>query len=238
MSLQLTVIIIGAGIGGLAAAVALRQAGSKVIVLEKYSNKREVGFAVSLSPNANTVLRSLGVDFKSARMVHCTEEVIMQAAPAAQRPFPVLWRSSLANLEQEYGAPWMTVHRVDLHNCLGDLATTKEGAGVPVEIVEGVSAMHFDSAGSITLHDGEVLRADFIVAADGVKSKAHQAIMNNGEERPAKLTGISNVRVCVPTQALMEDEELGDFMELAAHGTSVTLGTRRDRMILRYPCRE
>ena len=237
MSFQLNVIIIGAGIGGLAAAVALRQAGRKIIVLERYSNKHEVGFAVSISPNANTVLRSLGVDFKSARMVHCTEEVIIQAAPA-QWPFQVLWRSSLTNLEKEYGAPWMTVHRVDLHNCLRNLATTKEGAGMPVEIVEGVSAMHFDSAGSITLHNGEVLRADFIVAADGVKSKAHKAIMKDGEERPAKLTRISNVRVCVPTEALMDDKELREFMELAPNGTSVSYGTTRDRMILRYPCRE
>jgi salicylate hydroxylase len=237
MSLQLSVIIIGAGIGGLATAVALRQAGHKVMVVEKYSNKREVGFAVSLSPNANRVLRSLGVDFKSARMVYCTEEVVIHAAPA-QWPSQVLWRSSLATLEKEYGAPWMTVHRVDLHNCLRDLATAKEGAGVPVDIVEGVSAVHFDPAGSITLHNGEVLRADFIVAADGVKSKAHQAIMEDGEERPAKLSGISNVRVCVPTKALMEDQELRQFMELAPHGSSVSFGTRRDRMILRYPCRE
>lgn len=232
----MTVVIIGAGIAGLAAAVALRQAGRKIIILEKYDNKREVGFAVSVSPNASTVLQSLGVDFKSARMVHCTEEVIIQAAPA--RPFQVLWRSSLANLEKDYGAPWMTVHRVDLHNYLRDLATTEGGAGVPVEIMEGVSAMHFDSAGSITLQNGELLTADLIVAADGVRSKAHKAILEDGEERPAKLTGISNVRVCVPTKALMEDKDLREFMELAPNGTSVSIGTTRDRMILRYPCRK
>ena len=132
----------------------------------------------------------------------------------------------------------MTVHRVDLHNCLRDLATTKEGAGMTVEIVDRVSVLHFDTAGSIALHNGEVLRADFIVAADGVKSKAHRAITQDGEERPAKSTGISNVRVCVSTKALMKDRELREFMELAPLGTSVGFGTRRDRMILRYPCRE
>ncbi|KAL9105782.1 MAG: hypothetical protein Q9227_009084 [Pyrenula ochraceoflavens] len=237
MSCQLSVIIVGAGIGGLATAIALRRVGCKVVILEKYSNKREVGFAVSLSPNANTVLRSLGVDFEKARMVHCTEDVIIQAAPAQQH-FQVLWRSSLANLEKEYGAPWMTVHRVDLHNCLKALATAKEGVGFPVEIVEGVSAVQFDSTGSITLRNGEVLKGDCIVAADGVRSTAHKAIMKNSEERPAKLTGISNVRICVPTQALMDDKELREFMELAPNGTSVSLGTERDRLILRYPCRE
>jgi 2-polyprenyl-6-methoxyphenol hydroxylase-like FAD-dependent oxidoreductase len=56
-----TALVVGAGIGGLAAALALRRAGWTVRVLEKAASPRELGFALSLAPNAVAALRELGV---------------------------------------------------------------------------------------------------------------------------------------------------------------------------------
>lgn len=237
MSLQLSIIIVGAGIGGLAAAVALRKAGHRTIVLEKHSSKHEVGYAVTISPNAARVLYSFEFDFAKARVVRSTEDAIIQALPG-QYPFKATLGKTFEGHERDFGFPSMTVHRMDLWSELNRLAIDRDSPGVPAEIREGVAVTKFDPSGSVTLQDGTVLKADVVVAADGVKSEAYKAILVDGVERPAKFTGISNVRFCVPTAQLKEDRELAEYIEIAATGHSATVGAEQGRYILRYPCRE
>jgi salicylate hydroxylase len=70
-SVQLEVLIVGGGIAGLAAAIALSRAGHNVTVLEKSSFKREAGFIINLGSNATAILNTFGFDFSKSRAVDC-----------------------------------------------------------------------------------------------------------------------------------------------------------------------
>ena len=68
-SRKLNIIVAGAGIGGLTAAIALRRSGHKVTVYEKASLSHEIGQGITISPNGGRILRDLGLDFEKARVI-------------------------------------------------------------------------------------------------------------------------------------------------------------------------
>ena len=68
---ELEILIVGGGIAGLTAAIALSRAGHNVKVLEKSSFKREAGFMITLGSNATSVLATFGFDFSKARAIDC-----------------------------------------------------------------------------------------------------------------------------------------------------------------------
>lgn len=106
-----TVIIAGAGIGGLTAALALARRGSRVSVLDQADRLQETGAGIQLSPNASRVLVSLGLGERlKPHMVAPQELRVMQA-----RTGRVLAAAPLgASVEQRYGAPYWVIHRGDL----------------------------------------------------------------------------------------------------------------------------
>src|SRR5580692_11898031 len=112
---KLRVIIVGAGIGGLAAAIALRQRGFEVRIFERSAKLEEAGAGLQIGPNAVKVLRALGL-----------EDELMQNAFEPFSIMSVSWdegrlrfRQPLKTVAREkYGAPYMSAHRIDLHNML------------------------------------------------------------------------------------------------------------------------
>ena len=109
------VLIVGAGIGGLTAAIALRRAGIDAVVLEQAPELREVGAGISLWPNAINAFRRLGVgDAVEATGARVADTEICDWRGRS------LHRSSSDLIEARFGAPLIMVRRAALHSILRD----------------------------------------------------------------------------------------------------------------------
>src|ERR1700745_619113 len=109
------VLIAGAGIGGLTAALAIAQRGFKVAIFDQAERLEEIGAGIQLSPNASRILIALGLDERLRRHVVAPEELRVMGARGAQ----VLAHAPLgASAAQHYGAPYWVIHRGDLQAVL------------------------------------------------------------------------------------------------------------------------
>lgn len=207
-----SVLIIGGGIGGMTAAAALAQAGFPVRLLEAAPAFGDIGAGVTLSPNAMR-----GLDF-----IGC-QDAVAAAGVEPQRQRIQHWQDGRTLFAMErgdsrarYGAPYVYIHRADLHQIL--VATARDAgatlqAGAPVVASQGATAI---------LGDGSRITADVLIGADGLKS----AIRQRFEASPAHFTGHVAWRAVVSmTKALAP---LGEWP-----GIHVGPG----RMITRYPVR-
>jgi 2-polyprenyl-6-methoxyphenol hydroxylase-like FAD-dependent oxidoreductase len=151
-------IVAGAGIGGVTAAVALQRCGWRVTVLERAPELGEVGAGISVWAPAVAVLEELGVKG--------VEQASVPSKPAGMRKPDGRWVVSAAQLGVEM--PVM-IHRAQLH----DLITAELGPAVTVRTGYEVTSVEQDSDG-VTVN-GE-LRADLLVAADGIRSVIRGAL--------------------------------------------------------------
>lgn len=189
--------IVGAGIGGLVAALALARRGHEIAVYEQAKVLKEVGAGLQISANGMRVLSDIGILGRVlANSFQPTgKEVRLWSTGKTWRLFD-LGTESIAR----YGFPYVTIHRGDLHDALTDALRAAQPRALhldhhckSIEQNGSTVGVHFDNQASIT--------CDVVVGADGVHSTMRKQLFG---EADATFTGIVAWRGLIDMQRLPE----------------------------------
>jgi 2-polyprenyl-6-methoxyphenol hydroxylase-like FAD-dependent oxidoreductase len=167
MTKKLSIAIVGAGMGGLAAAATLRQVGVDVQVYEQAQRFARIGAGIQMLPNSSRVLRGIGVEAKLRKTAFEPYSHLNRVWDTGEI------KRELPMPENLFGAPFLCMHRADLHEALY--------SALPAEIVHlNKKLVGLDqSNGQVTLSfaDGTKAQADAVIGADGVHSLVRDIII-------------------------------------------------------------
>ncbi|KGO40051.1 Monooxygenase, FAD-binding [Penicillium expansum] len=234
---RLNIIVVGAGLGGLATAIALASSGHAVTVYEQAQKLGEVGAGIQIPSNSTRLLSRLGLDPYLKEYVTEPEFISFRR-----------WQSGdvigltrlIPSFQERFGAPYYVIHRANFHSALHQRALD---LGVTVKVASRVVGYNVEEP-SIVLENGENASADLIVAADGVKSVARGIFDQSGKPSFEK-TGFAAYRATVDVERIKEDPELSWLLEKPAlniwvgdqrHVMTYTIGAGKSfNMVLSHP---
>lgn len=195
--------IIGGGIGGLAAALALHRAGIDVEVYEQATRISEIGAGLNFSPNALLALRMLDVEDEAiAAGYRDARQVTRHFAAGAVMASQARDETSAA----QFGAGYLTIHRADMQAIL--LRHLPAGR---VHLAKSCVSVENLARGAVArFGDGTSIQADAIIGADGIHSKVREALFG---PQPPRFTGCVCWRGLVPVDAIVD---MPRFRDMAA----------------------
>ncbi|MGA9914483.1 MAG: alpha/beta hydrolase fold domain-containing protein [Paraburkholderia sp.] len=174
------VIVVGGGIGGLTTALALLRHGIEPIVLERAPQLTEVGAGIQIAANGTIVLRELGLEpaLASIATVPAGFDYI-ELSTGRRLYYAPLGEEAAAR----YGALLYNVHRADLIELLAK--------ALPPNVIrlgaQCASVLQDDDGAYVTLQDGEVIRGDAVIGADGIHSAVRTALRGPEEKQFANI---------------------------------------------------
>ncbi|KAL4908944.1 hypothetical protein BDW74DRAFT_174172 [Aspergillus multicolor] len=220
----LEVVIVGAGtfwIGGMAAALTLGLRGHNITILESAPKLMEVGAGIQVSPNMLRLFDRWGV----SPLIHANDVALEHIHVRRWKDGSLL---GTMPVNKTYGQQ-VVIHRADLHNALIEKAL--ELPNVELRVNSHVATVDFDST-SVTLVNGIVVRADVIVAADGIKSLIRDQLLGEGASK-AIPTGDAAYRIMLTKAEMESDPVLKKLVEVP----EATRWLGPERHLIAYPVR-
>lgn len=206
-STKLDIIVVGAGLGGIGAAIALLLAGHSIHIFEAAAEIGEVGAGIQVLPNSSRVLQSWGMG-----------ERLEEYATKPKRVNMLGWKGNLiSHMDTEESAAaypgtyYWDFHRANLHKCLLDRAI-ELGAEIKVSarVVDVQVAGDNAQTATVVLASGEKFITDLVIGADGINSNLREIFL--GRPDPPTPTGDLAYRLLLSTAEILKDPELAPFV--------------------------
>ena len=198
---QPNILIVGGGIGGLSAALALQHFGFKVSVFEQAALLREFGAGLVITPNATHALAALGVrdriltqaSYPKVNWIrHYATGVVLEERPDA------------AYYRQRYGAEYFHIHRADMHGAFRDMLL--ENDPDCLHLAHQLECVKYSRESvEVTFKNGCTYQGDVLIGADGSASAVRAHVFGAG---PAAYTGQVAFRALVPMSELPESQRV------------------------------
>jgi salicylate hydroxylase len=192
-----TIIIAGAGIGGLTAALALVRKDFRVVLIDKAHRLEEAGAGIQLSPNVTQILIALGLGDRLVPLIVPVEAIRIRS----QRNRPVVDIPIGRAAELRFGAPYWIIHRADLQATL--LAAAQAHPDITIELDLPIDRFVSHPNGvTVQCGRGDVLTDRHglaLIGADGVWSTTRERL---GEEMPPRFAGRTAWRTTLPARML------------------------------------
>lgn len=186
------IIVVGGGIGGLAAAVALAHRGHRCVVLERAGRFAEIGAGIQIAPNGLHALDRLGLAAGVPGIAQYMEALRFMDGLTGELVASV---PLTGEYERRFGYRYAVVHRADLHGLL--LKAALASGRVELRANSAVSGYRVgaDGGASVQLESGESVHAEAVIGADGIHSAVRRQLVADGE--PCN-SGITVFRAVVP----------------------------------------
>ena len=218
------ILIVGGGLGGAAAALALGRKGFAVRVLEQEAEFGVIGYGIQLGPNVFSMFDRLGV-----------ANAVLEKATRPKAILMVDWADGgvIARIPtgdsflKRFKRPYVVIHRVDLHRVLLDACQALPN----VELLPHTGAASYedlDDRVRVRTKDGRSFEGAALIAADGLRSTVRQQMLNEGEPR---LIGYVAHRTIVPMADVTFDVDRDDVVLWSGHGFHIVHYPLRNRTL-------
>jgi salicylate hydroxylase len=215
------ILIVGAGMGGLTAALALQRAGLKVSVFETAPQLGEVGAGLTISPNATHALEYVGL---GPYMAEHADRPEAGASLHYQTGEVLYYTQRDSDFRKTYGAEYYQVHRADLHAGLADAVKARDPGAIRVDHTFK-TAVQSGGKVTVTFANGQSYTGDALIGCDGGRSVVRELLY--GPDKP-KFTGQAAFR------GLVDADPVRDHIVPTPSATTLGPG----RLFTRYYLRQ